>query len=222
MIQYNSEGLIPAIVQDVYTKEVLMLAYMNEQSYHKTLETKTTWFYSRSRQCLWNKGSTSGHIQHVKALYFDCDQDTLLVLVEQEGNIACHTGAVSCFFNEVTLPSPVTVTKALAPSSDCLSGIYDILLQRKQEPIKGSYTNYLFDEGIDKIGKKIGEEAMELVIAAKNNNNIDMVDETSDLLYHILVLLVQQGVSYQQVVQELETRQQKIANLKVQQQKGAL
>lgn len=200
-IKFDSKGLVPAIVQDVYTNEVLMLAYMNEQSLKKTLETKTTWFYSRSRKKLWNKGETSGNIQRVKELTYDCDGDSLLVKVIQTGN-ACHTGERSCFFNEVYKED--TEQKG----QDILRLLYERIEHRKNNPKEGSYTNYLFREGIDKILKKVGEESSEVIIGAKNSSKDEVIYETSDLVYHILVLLVEMDISIQDVKDELLKRYQ--------------
>lgn len=200
-VKFDSKGLVPTIVQDIYTNEVLMLAYMNEQSLKKTLETKTTWFYSRSRQELWNKGETSGNIQRVKELTYDCDGDSLLVKVIQTGN-ACHTGEKSCFFNEVYKED--TEQK----SQDILRLLYERIEHRKNNPKEGSYTNYLFREGIDKILKKVGEESSEVIIGAKNSSKDEVIYETSDLVYHMLVLLVEMDISIQDIKDELLKRYQ--------------
>lgn len=197
-IKFNEDGLVPAIVQDVYSKEVLMLAYMNCESLKKTIETKNTWFYSRSRKKLWNKGETSGHFQRVLELLYDCDGDTLLVKVIQKGN-ACHTGARSCFFNAIYM-------EEYDENRDVLELLYQRIKNRKCYPQEGSYTNYLFDKGKDKILKKVGEEASEVIIAAKNNSQEEVIYETADLTYHILVLLNEMGVSIQTIKDELHKR----------------
>ena len=197
-IKFNKDGLVPAIVQDVFSKEVLMLAYMNREYLKKTIETKSTWFYSRSRKKLWNKGETSGNTQRVLELLYDCDGDTLLVKVIQKGN-ACHTGERSCFFNEI-------YKEKYQDSNDVLHLLYQRIKNRKLDPQEGSYTNYLFDQGIDKILKKVGEESSEVIIGAKNNNQEEVIYETADLIYHILVLLNEMGISIQSIKDELYKR----------------
>ena len=196
----NSDGLIPVIVQDYKTGQVLMLAYMNEEAYEKTLRTGQMTYFSRSRQSLWLKGETSGHFQYVKSLSYDCDADTLLAKVEQIG-VACHTGAYSCFFNDIITydfeeKSPLSV----------LTDVYDVIMDRKVNPKEGSYTNYLFDKGIDKILKKVGEEATEIVIAAKNPNANEIKYEISDFLYHVMVLMAEKGVTWDEIMKELANR----------------
>ncbi|MCR4679079.1 MAG: bifunctional phosphoribosyl-AMP cyclohydrolase/phosphoribosyl-ATP diphosphatase HisIE [Lachnospiraceae bacterium] len=196
----NSDGLIPVIVQDYKTNEVLMLAYMNAEAYEKTVKTGQMTYFSRSRQNLWLKGETSGHFQYVKSLSYDCDADTLLAKVEQIG-AACHTGAYSCFFNGIISydfeeKSPLSV----------LTDVYDVIMDRKVHPKEGSYTNYLFDKGIDKILKKVGEEATEIVIAAKNPNANEIKYEISDFLYHVMVLMAEKGVTWDEIMKELANR----------------
>lgn len=196
----NSDGLIPVIVQDYKTNEVLMLAYMNAEAYEKTVKTGQMTYFSRSRQSLWLKGETSGHFQYVKSLSYDCDADTLLAKVEQIG-AACHTGAYSCFFNDIISydfeeKSPLSV----------LTDVYDVIMDRKVHPKEGSYTNYLFDKGIDKILKKVGEEATEIVIAAKNPNANEIKYEISDFLYHVMVLMAEKGVTWDEIMKELANR----------------
>lgn len=196
----NSDGLIPVIVQDYKTNEVLMLAYMNAEAYEKTIKTSQMTYFSRSRQSLWLKGETSGHFQYVKSLSYDCDADTLLAKVEQIG-AACHTGAYSCFFNDIISydfeeKSPLSV----------LTDVYDVIMDRKVHPKEGSYTNYLFDKGIDKILKKVGEEATEIVIAAKNPNANEIKYEISDFLYHVMVLMAEKGVTWDEIMKELANR----------------
>ncbi|MBN1468965.1 MAG: bifunctional phosphoribosyl-AMP cyclohydrolase/phosphoribosyl-ATP diphosphatase HisIE [Fusobacteriaceae bacterium] len=195
-IKFNGHGLVPCVVQDVYTKEVLMLAYMNEESLKKSIETKETWFYSRSRQELWNKGATSGHKQFIKKMSYDCDGDTILVEVEQIG-VACHTGAKSCFFE--------TIFEEEDKVFD-LSKLYNLIKERKENPVEGSYTNYLFDKGIDKILKKVGEESAEVIIAAKNPDLTELQYELSDLVYHSLVLMVERGLELKDIAEELKKR----------------
>lgn len=198
-LKFDDRGLIPAIVQDANTSQVLMMAYMNKESLEKTLETGNTWFFSRSRQELWNKGATSGNFQKVVSIDVDCDEDTLLVQVIPAGP-SCHTGEVSCFYRNLS-GEPSSAAKA-----DMLHTLYQIVLERKATPKEGSYTQYLFDKGVDKILKKVGEEAAETIIAAKNNSSEELIYETSDLFYHLMVLLVEQGVSLDDILLELENR----------------
>ncbi|MCR5546222.1 MAG: bifunctional phosphoribosyl-AMP cyclohydrolase/phosphoribosyl-ATP diphosphatase HisIE [Lachnospiraceae bacterium] len=200
-LKTNSDGLIPCIVQDYKTNEVLMMAYMNEESFNTTIRLGKMTYYSRSRRELWIKGMTSGHTQYVKSLTADCDYDTLLAKVSQVGGIACHTGAPSCFFNEIVKKEYVE-RNPLKVFED----VYQVICDRKVNPKEGSYTNYLFDKGIDKILKKVGEEATEIVIAAKNPNNEEVVYETSDFLYHLMVLMVEKNVSWEDIVRELAQR----------------
>ena len=198
----NSDGMLPVVVQDYESNEVLMVAYMNEEAFHETLRTGKMTYYSRSRQALWLKGETSGHFQYVKELSADCDMDTLLAKVHQVG-VACHTGAKSCFFNDVV--DPVNNTNEMNPLK-VFQDVYDVILDRKANPKEGSYTNYLFDKGIDKILKKLGEEATEIVIAAKNPNSNEVVYEMSDFLYHMMVLMAVKDVSWEEVIRELANR----------------
>ena len=197
-LKYDSNGLIPAVIQDFETREVLMLAYMNEESYKKTLETNQTWFYSRSRQELWNKGATSGHTQEVKSIKYDCDEDTLLVEVIQTGN-ACHTGEKSCFYR-----SEDGKKSELDPG--IIFEIMKTVKDRKINPVEKSYTNYLFNEGIDKILKKVGEEAAEIIIAAKNPDKNELIYEMSDFIYHAIVLMAEKGVDIDEILAELTKR----------------
>ncbi|QQK07823.1 bifunctional phosphoribosyl-AMP cyclohydrolase/phosphoribosyl-ATP diphosphatase HisIE [Miniphocaeibacter halophilus] len=197
-IKWNENGLIPAIVQDAKTKEVLMLAYMNEEALEKTLETKSSWFYSRSRKELWNKGETSGNTQKVVEIALDCDKDTILLKVLPNGP-ACHTGEVSCFFNEKEIFEETVDREILFKE-------YDMIKNRAENPIEGSYTNYLLKEGVDKICKKIGEESAETIIGAKNNSKEELIYEASDLLYHLNVLLYNQGVTLDDIMTEITNR----------------
>jgi phosphoribosyl-ATP pyrophosphohydrolase/phosphoribosyl-AMP cyclohydrolase len=202
-VKFDRDGLVPAVVQDATSGEVLMVAYMNKESLAKTLETGQTHFWSRSRKELWHKGETSGHTQAVKSIALDCDGDTLLLRVEQTG-VACHTGNRSCFFRELKLDSePVT---GLAQVLGELSRVIDDRMKMMPE---GSYTSKLFAAGVDRILKKVGEEAGEVIIAAKNHNKGEIAWEVSDLLYHLLVLLAQEGVSLEDVAKELQGRSQK-------------
>ena len=196
----NEQGLIPVVVQHYKTQEVLMLAYMNEEAFYKTIKTWKMTYYSRSRQQLWTKGETSGHFQYVKSLTIDCDYDTLLAKVDQIG-AACHTGNPTCFFqplvgNDYDETNPLQVFEA----------VYDTIVDRRENPKEGSYTNYLFDKGIDKILKKVGEEATEVVIAAKNPNPEEVKYEMADFLYHAMVLMVEKGISWEDIIKELADR----------------
>lgn len=196
-INFDDRGLVPAVVQDADTKKVLMLAYMNAESIRKTLEEKQVCYYSRSRKELWIKGATSGNTQKLKGFYYDCDKDSILLVVEQTG-AACHTGEFSCFFNEV-MP-------AENEERDVLKELYDLLKERKRNPKEGSYTNYLFDKGLDKILKKVGEETSEVIIGAKNKSKEELVYEISDLVYHLLVLMVNENIFIEDIKEELIKR----------------
>lgn len=196
----NSDGMIPVIVQDYKTNEVLMLAYMNEEAYNTTLSTGKMTYYSRSRKELWVKGLTSGHFQYVKELSADCDKDTLLAKVSQIG-AACHTGNYSCFFHEIA-KKDYRITNPL----EVFEKEYATILDRKNNPKEGSYTNYLFDKGIDKILKKVGEEATEIIIAAKNPDPEEIKYEISDFLYHAMVLMVEKGVTWEDITKEISNR----------------
>lgn len=196
----NSDGLIPVIVQDYKTNEVLMMAYMNEKAFDNTVKTGRMTYYSRSRQCQWVKGETSGHFQYVKSLAIDCDKDTLLAKVDQVG-AACHTGNRSCFYTTIVgadydAKNPLQVFES----------VYSTIEDRRIHPKEGSYTNYLFEKGIDKILKKVGEEATEIVIAAKNPNPEEIKYEISDFLYHAMVLMVERGVTWEDITNELADR----------------
>lgn len=198
-LKFDAHGLIPAIIQDVESDRVLMMAYMNKESLEKTLESGQTWFWSRSRQELWHKGATSGHYQDVREISFDCDADCLLFKVVQTGP-ACHTGQRTCFHNDL-VPARET---AAGPA--ILNELFDIVTARQKEMPEGSYTTYLFTKGLDKILKKVGEEAAEVIIGAKNRNRDEVVYEVADLLYHLMVLLAEQKVTPQEVYQELARR----------------
>lgn len=196
----NEQGLIPCVVQDYKTSEVLMLAYMNKESYEVTIATGKMTYYSRSRQELWCKGDTSGHYQYVKELKLDCDNDTILAKVHQVG-AACHTGNKTCFFTDLASKeyndtNPLTI----------LNEVFGTILDRKENPKEGSYTNYLFEKGIDKILKKCGEEATEIVIAAKNPDAEELKYEIADFLYHMMVLMVECGLDWDDVIKELANR----------------
>lgn len=196
----NSDGLVPVVVQEYRTKEVLMVAYMNQEALEATVKTGRMTYYSRSRKAQWVKGETSGHYQFVKSLTADCDKDTILAKVSQIGP-ACHTGSHSCFFREIIARECID-TDPLKVFED----VYGVILDRKAHPKEGSYTNYLFDKGIDKILKKLGEEATEIVIAAKNPDKEEIKYEISDFLYHMMVLMAEKGVSWEEITRELARR----------------
>lgn len=196
----NSDGMVPVIVQDYRTDEVLMLAYMNEEAFLCTISSGKMTYFSRSRQEIWMKGETSGHIQYVKSLTADCDYDTILAKVSQIG-VACHTGNPTCFFNPIVKKEYIEKNPLKV-----FEDVYDIILDRKEHPKEGSYTNYLFEKGIDKILKKVGEENTEIVIAAKNPNPEEIKYEISDYLYHLMVLMAEKGVTWEDVTQELSQR----------------
>lgn len=197
----NSDGMVPVIVQDYITSEVLMVAYMNEEAYENTLRTGKMTYYSRSRQELWLKGATSGHFQYVKSLTADCDMDTILAKVSQVG-AACHTGKKSCFFNEIVKKDYEENSNPIKVFED----VFGVIMDRKIHPKEGSYTNYLFDKGIDKILKKLGEEATEIVIAAKNPNPNEIKYEISDFLYHMMVLMAEKDIDWKEITEELAKR----------------
>lgn len=207
-LKFDEKGLIPAIVVDTDSKKVLTLAYMNAESLAITLEEKKTCFYSRSRQTLWRKGETSGNYQHVISVTADCDKDALVVEVKKDGP-ACHTGADSCFFN------PLYISESAEKFS--LEGLYGLLTQRKSEMPQGSYTTYLFEKGLDKILKKVGEESTEVIIAGKADDKKETVYEIADLAYHVLVLMVQMGITVEDVRTELASRH--VIDHKVKQEK---
>jgi len=202
-IKFDEQGLVPAIVQDANTLEVLTLAYMNAESLKRTIETNETWFWSRSRSSLWHKGETSGNKQRVVNISIDCDHDAIRILVLPEGP-ACHTGAQSCFHKG---DAPISDNrKDQLDLGSVVSDLYRLIGSRKGERPAGSYSTYLFDQGLDKILKKLGEESAETIIAAKNDDPDALVRETADLLYHLIVLLVDRGVSLEQVSGELVAR----------------
>lgn len=198
ILKFDQAGLIPAIVQDLHTGRVLMLAYMNEESLNKTLASGETWFYSRSRQELWHKGASSGHTQTVKRIDYDCDGDALLVYVEQKGG-ACHTGATGCFYRTLT-------GEAVAVGQQFLPELEQIIAERKFNRPPGSYVSKLLNGGLDRILKKVAEEAGEVIIAAKNADREELIYECGDLLFHLLVLLAAQEVSLGEVIAELKRR----------------
>jgi len=196
-IKFDTNGLVPVVVQDVETKEVLTVAYMNEESLNLTLKDKLMTFYSRSRQELWRKGETSGNYQHLVSLTADCDQDALVALVKKDGP-ACHTGAESCFFE------PLYSEEYAEPFS--LQQLFDLIQERKETPKEGSYTSYLFEKGKEKILKKIGEESTEVVIGAMKEDRAETIYEVADLAYHVLVLMNEMNISVAEVSDELAKR----------------
>ena len=207
-LKFDDKGLIPAIVVDAVTKKVLTLAYMNEESLKITMEKGLTCFYSRSRRELWLKGETSGNYQHVVSITADCDNDALVVVVEPDGP-ACHTGETSCFFNEVYESDTL--------SEFSLEGLVKLIEGRKRDKVEGSYTTYLFEKGLDKILKKVGEESTEVIIAAKDQDKKETIYEIADLAYHVMVLMVEAGISLEDIHKELASRH--VIDHKVKQEK---
>lgn len=196
-LKFDEKGLIPAIVQDYYTKQVLTVAYMNKEALDITMEEGYTCFWSRSRQELWRKGETSGNRQKVVSITADCDKDALVIEVKKDGP-ACHTGAESCFFNDVYIAEDET------PFS--YEGLYEMIKGRKTEPKEGSYTTYLFEKGMDKILKKVGEECTEVIIGAAKGDKEEATYEIADLAYHVMVMMVEQGITMKDVTAELAKR----------------
>ncbi|AJS60815.1 bifunctional phosphoribosyl-AMP cyclohydrolase/phosphoribosyl-ATP diphosphatase HisIE [Paenibacillus sp. IHBB 10380] len=220
-IKFDESGLVPAIIQDAVTKDVLMMAYMNRESLKLSVESGETWFWSRSRQELWHKGATSSHTQQIVSLRYDCDGDTLLLQVKPKGP-ACHTGNDTCFFNEVILSAdPSSDSEALNDSKPeassynnddrfaVLAELEQIIAEREKERPEGAYTTYLFEKGIDKILKKVGEETAEAIIAAKNKDNAELRLEVSDLIYHLLVLLEERKLPLDEILEELGLRHER-------------
>lgn len=207
-IKFDEKGLVPAIVQEE-SGQVLMLAYMNEESLQKTIETGYTHFFSRRRQSLWKKGETSGNVQKVQEIYYDCDGDTLLIKVHQTG-VACHTGTYSCFSGRRLDENNNLPAVVEQPEQENLSMVlyelYSVIKDRQRHPVEGSYTNYLFMKGQDKILKKVGEEAVETIIASKNGKESDILYEMGDLWYHCLVLLAWHGIKPEDLFAELMNR----------------
>lgn len=206
-VRFDEKGLVPAIVQDATSKEVLTLAYMNGESLVKTVKTRETWFWSRSRAELWHKGATSGNTQRVVEMRYDCDQDAVLVLVKPNGP-ACHKGESTCFHEVVLADEAGTEsgTSGGGSGSDILARLESVIASRAVEKPEGSYTTYLFEEGVDKILKKVGEEAAEVIIAAKNRDRGELTWEVADLFFHVMVLLREQDVSLDEVLAVLEER----------------
>lgn len=211
-LKFDANGLIPVITQDYKTNEVLMLAYMNEEAFKKSVETGKVYYFSRSRNKLWLKGETSGHYQIIKSIKPDCDNDALLIKVEQV-EAACHTGHYSCFYREVdkdvvkeTSDKVFDEKEVYGDKSKVLQEVYDVIVDRTINPKEGSYTNYLFEKGLDKILKKVGEETAEVIIASKNKDKGEIVYEISDLFYHLFVLMVERGVKLDDIYDELKKR----------------
>ncbi|MFE0559405.1 bifunctional phosphoribosyl-AMP cyclohydrolase/phosphoribosyl-ATP diphosphatase HisIE [Paenibacillus sp. NPDC058910] len=212
-IRWDASGLVPAIVQDAQSKQVLMMAYMNRESLRLTLESGETWFWSRSREELWHKGATSGNVQTVVSMTYDCDGDTLLLLVDPKGP-ACHTGQTTCFYNEITVQGQKSGTANNRAAAEggrfaVLAELEEVIAQREVERPEGAYTTYLFDKGVDKILKKVGEEASETIIAAKNKDNAELKLEISDLIYHLLVLLQERKLPLDEIMDELSRRHER-------------
>ena len=208
-IKWDDKGLVSAIAQDVHSKKVRMLAYMNKEALEKTIETGRVHYYSRSRKALWLKGETSGNFQLLRTLSLDCDGDALLLQIEQVGGVSCHTGNPTCFYKTMEqdnwkeeVPFKVETTD----KGNMIQYVYDIIVHRKENPKEGSYTNYLLKEGLDKILKKVGEEATEVIIAAKNLDQSELTCEISDLLFHLSVLMLELGVTWEDVYTELSKR----------------
>ena len=214
-IKYDQNGLVPVIAQDITTKEVLMLAYANQEALGKSVETREAHYYSRSRKELWHKGATSGHIQYIEDIRYDCDADAVIYLVQQEG-AACHTGEYTCFYRSLlndavagssdSSDNSKNIVKFINTNDQTLTELQQIIVDRLQNPKEDSYTSYLFDKGTDKILKKIGEESAEVIIAAKNNNKSEATYETADLIYHLTVLLTAMDLTWQDVLTELKKR----------------
>jgi len=211
-LKFDSNGLVPVVVQDYKSNEVLMLAYMNKEAYEKSLETNMVHYWSRSRNKLWLKGETSGHYQKIKSINVDCDNDALLIKVEQV-EAACHTGHYSCFYRELkdgdakeTSEVVFDAEKVYGDKAKILQEVYNVILDRRANPKEGSYTNYLFDKGIDKILKKVGEEAAEVIIAAKNKSKDEIRYEIADLFYHLFVLMVERDVTLDDIYGEMQGR----------------
>lgn len=204
-LKTDEQGLLPVIIQDYYRGQVLMMAYMDQKAFEKTIATNQVHFYSRSRMGLWLKGETSGHYQEVKEMYLDCDLDTLLIKVDQTG-AACHTGKLSCFYHKREKETGNWIQIDQFKGEDILQRIYETILDRKENPKEGSYTNYLFEKGIDKILKKVGEETSEVIIGAKNPGKDEVIYEISDLIYHLSVLMAEKDVTWNEIFTELESR----------------
>ncbi len=208
-LRFDNNGLIPAIAQDWLDGSILMLAWMNKESLNKTLETRNVHYWSRSRSEIWRKGATSGSTQFLKEIRFDCDNDALVLSIEQNGSGACHTGKKSCFFNEIDIISMNKTAKKTSPFSNICSELFDTLNERSINPLEKSYTNHLLTKGSNTILKKIGEETAEFIMACKDNDKDEIANEASDIIYHLQVALVYKGVKWRDVLNVLESRRVK-------------
>ena len=208
-LRFDNNGLIPAIAQDWLDGSILMLAWMNKESLNKTLETRNVHYWSRSRSEIWRKGSTSGSTQFLKGIRFDCDNDALVLSIEQHGSGACHTGEKSCFFNEIDSNSINKTAKKISPFSNICSELFDTLNERSINPLEKSYTNHLLTKGSNTILKKMGEETAEFIMACKDNDKDEIANEASDIIYHLQVALLHKGVNWRDVLTVLESRRGK-------------
>ena len=206
-LRYDKNGLIPAVAQDWLNGSILMLAWMNKESLQKTLETQEVHYWSRSRSEIWRKGATSGNTQILKGMRFDCDNDSLILSIKQNGAGACHTGEISCFYNK--LDTNYKTYKASNPPSNQCTDLFKTLQQRSTKPQEDSYTNHLLTKGSNTILKKIGEEAAEFIMACKDNDQISIANEAADIIYHLQVALLYRGVDWQEVLAVLESRSKK-------------
>lgn len=209
-IKFDINGLVPAIAQDVHSKKVRMMAYMNKEALAETIKTGYVHYYSRTRKKLWKKGETSGHYQLVRSISLDCDGDALLIQIEQVGGVSCHTGNHTCFYRTVEedgwKEKAPFLAKEEETAENMLNYVYDIVRDRKENPQEGSYTNYLLQKGVDKILKKLGEECTEVVIATKNQKSDELIFEIADLLFHLSVLMVESDVTWEDIYEELSKR----------------
>lgn len=206
-VKYDSNGLVTVVVQDYHAKKVRMVAYMNEEALRKTLDTKRCYYFSRTRQSLWLKGETSGYYQYLKGMSIDCDGDCLLMQVEQVGGISCHTGNATCFYRDLNDEGLITINRAkIKTEGNFLTNLYETIKDRDLNPKEGSYTNYLIEKGMNKILKKVGEEASETIIAAKDNSKEETIFEVADLIYHLTVMMEQIGITWEDVEDELSKR----------------
>lgn len=206
-VKYDERGLVTVVVQDYHAKKVRMVAYMNEEALKKTLDTKDCWYFSRSRNKLWHKGEESGYFQHLKGMSIDCDGDCILMQVEQVGGISCHTGNATCFYRDLTDDVDVVINRAkVKTDSHFLNNLYATIADRAKNPVEGSYTNYLIDKGMNKILKKVGEEAAEVIIAAKDNSREETIFEIADVMYHMSVMMQQMNITWDDIEDELSKR----------------
>lgn len=206
-VHYDEKGLVPVIAQDYHSKKVRMLAYMNREALTKTLETGKVHYFSRTRQSLWLKGETSSYFQYLKGIYIDCDGDTLLLQIEQVGGISCHTGNATCFYRKLEEALPQVKQEVIkVENNKMLAELYSSVVDRQKHPKEGSYTNYLMDQGLNKILKKVGEECTEVIIAAKDDDREALTGEISDLMYHLTVMMAVKGLTWDDVAIELQQR----------------